>query len=160
MRSPTGAWRRGVRVLSARGGENECQSMSEPGAERQHCTSNTWFPPLSKSLPIVSTLPLNEDSFLSDTCNWYNSQHTTRPGNCVSRAATVLSSRCDSTLPLMLRVDLRSPVSKSFGCGDKRTAKPSKGFFLNNVSALNVLASNVSVKKFSFIWPRVRFNAP
>ncbi|KAL1280505.1 hypothetical protein QQF64_015105 [Cirrhinus molitorella] len=41
MRSPTGAWRRGVRVLGERGGENECQSMSEPGAERQHCTSNT-----------------------------------------------------------------------------------------------------------------------
>ncbi|KAG1969665.1 hypothetical protein F2P79_001613 [Pimephales promelas] len=114
-------------VLSARGGENECQSMSKPGAERQHCTSNTWFPPLSKSLPIVSTLPLNEDSFSSvhvtdTTLNKRELSHA-------PRLSHVLSSRFDSTLLLMLRVDLRSPVSKSFGCADKRTAKPSKGFF-------------------------------
>lgn len=67
------------------------------------------------------------------------------------RPSRVLSSRCDSTLLLMLRGDLRSAVSKSFCCGDKRTAKPSKGFFLNNVSALNVLTEIV----FMIPWERV-----
>lgn len=97
MRSPTGAWRRGVRVLSARGGENECQSMSEPGAERQHCTSNTWFPPLSKSLPIVSTLPLNEDSFsaIHATDTTLNTRHD--PGT-VSHARRTFFPRGASLL--------------------------------------------------------------
>jgi len=78
-------------VLSARGGENECQSMSKPGAERQHCTSNTWFPPLSKSLPIVSTLPLNEDSFSSVHVTDTTLNKRRDPGT-VSRAATVARS--------------------------------------------------------------------
>lgn len=130
LRSPTRAWRRGVRVLSARGGENECQSMSEPGAERQHCTSNTVS--TSEQISAYRLYFATERRLvLIGTCNWYNSQPTTRPGKLsdARRPSRVLSSRCDSALLLMLRGDLRSPVSKSFSCGDKRTAKSSKGFF-------------------------------
>ncbi len=85
LRSPTGAWRRGVRVLSARGGENECQSMSEPGAERQHCTSNSVS--TSEQISAYRLYFATERRLvLIGTCNWYNSQRTTRPGKlCLTR---------------------------------------------------------------------------